>query len=85
MALELSSNSSGRPRETGVDSEIVCAEGFYLDNSSGPLCLPLCAYWLSSSRSSVSVLVVEVISKVVSFVSSVIIFVLAFWLKRSTM
>ena len=65
---------------------ITCAEGFYLENSSGNsmTCIPLCGYWVSTSR-NLGKAVVEVISLISAIVSSLIMVVLAFWLQRDTM
>lgn len=66
---------------------ITCAEGFYLDNSganSMTMCIPLCGYWISTSR-YLGNAVVEAISLISAIISSLIMVVLAFWLQRDTM
>ena len=72
--------------EVGANNTVSCAEGFYVDNSSSstPVCEPLCVYWLSTSR-SLAIIVTEVIGRAVTIVSSLIIFVLAFWPQRDTL
>ena len=67
-----------------VEAEVGCAEGFYLDNSSRPLCRPLCSYWLSVSGNSGNT-VIEAISMTMAIVSSLILVVLALWPQRDTM
>lgn len=78
--------------ESQIDvwDELTCAEGFYIDNSSIDLhspimCLPLCQYWLSSSRTLGNTVVVEIIGLISAIVSSLIMIVLVVWLQRDTL
>ena len=82
--MELSLNTS--VKQTDVDNETICAEGFYFDNynSSDHFCVPLCDYWLSFSR-SLSVTVIIVIIKIVTIISLLYLVLMAFWLQRDTM
>ncbi len=66
---------------------IICAEGFYLGNSdanSTSRCIPLCGFWISTSR-NLGNAVVAAISLVSAIISSLIMVVLAFWLQRDIM
>ena len=65
------------------DNEVVCAEGFYLDNNSHPICIPLCAHWISASETVVGG-VIFVVSIILATVSSIILFV-TLYPRRDTM
>ena len=76
-------NTTGRLSNT--DEEYgVCAEGFYLENSShATQCIPLCDFWVSGSDSSADV--GFIISMILSIISSVIVFIVALGPQRDTM
>ena len=66
---------------------ITCAEGFYLGKSGANCtltCLPLCGFWISTSR-NVGNAVVEAISLILAIISSLIMALLAFWLQREVL
>ena len=84
---QLCSNISSESKIDVQNNEMMCAEGFYLDNSSthsSSVCVPLCSYWLSTSR-NLGNTVVKGISLIVAIVSSLIMIMLAFWLQRDTL
>ena len=70
---------------SGTDSqEILCAEGFYLDNNSSPVCNPLCDFWVSGSG-TIARDVIILISQILSIISSVILLIVALWLQKDTL
>ena len=50
------------------NSQIRCAEGFFLDNSSNPICSPLCKSWLKVTAQDVAFvacLILAIISSII--------------------
>ena len=82
-ATSLCTNTTGKWPDIG--SEITCAEGFYLDNNSHPICIPLCdtGSWVGVSRTLAGdiIFVVSIITTIVSF----IILIVVLWPQRDTM
>ena len=80
-ASSLCLNTTGRWPDT--DSRITCAEGFYLDNNSHPLCIPLCDSWVAASGTLAGniIFVAIMITAIVSF----IILIVVLWPQRDTM
>lgn len=72
-------NATGRQ----PDSEMMCTQGFYFENDSHPMCVPLCASWVIDPE-TLEEDVIFVVSMVVAIVSSTILFV-AMWPQRDTM
>ena len=61
-------NSTGKWSDIG--SGILCAEGFYLDNTSDHICIPLCNSWLAASDTLAgnTIFVVSMISAILSII-----------------
>ena len=72
-------NATGRQS----DSEVMCTQGFYLENDSHPMCIPLCASWITASK-TLAEDVIFVVSMMSAIVSSIIIIV-ALWPQRDNM
>ena len=61
----------------------MCAQGFYLENNSHPICVPLCDNWIAVSETFVGD-VLFVVSMITAIVSSTILIV-TLWPQRDTM
>lgn len=72
-------NTSSAP---GDHSELRCADGFFVDNSSSssPLCIPLCKSWLTVGTEEVAL----ALCLVLSIISSII-FLIVTGLQKDTM
>ena len=61
--------------------EVVCAEGFYLDDiSSHPVCIPLCERWLTLATEDI----VYAVSLIIAMISSAVLLLLL-WPQKDTM
>jgi hypothetical protein len=63
-----------------IDSDLICAESFYLDNSTLPACIPHCQSWLKVTTTDI---IVYICLMILGVIFSIILFIVA-WLQKDT-
>ena len=68
--------------ETSLDGQLVCSEGFYFDENGTNLCRPTCGEFFPASLSAQ---IIQRTALAISFITSVLMFILALTVQREVL
>ena len=68
--------------ETSLDGQLVCSEGFYFDENGTNLCRPTCGEFFAPSLSAQ---IIQRTAVTISFITSVLMFILALTVQREVL